>query len=1247
MGVIESLKQRILQLSPGSFQSLCDAYLLRSGYQKPVSLGGEAGTQKTTLGTPDTYFVTANEKYVFAEYTTQKKNTYAKIRSDIEKCLDTNKTGIPHERISEIVCCHTSSNITPSQDSQLKDLCERVGIKLSLIGIDTLANDIYFLYPDLSRDFLCIPINTGQIQSRDDFIKSYNSNRMASPLDTEFLFREKELQGIDDAFQKVDVVILSGAAGTGKTRLALHYAENYTAANNEKVYCVHSNNLPIFEDLAIVINKPGNYFFLVDDANQLSGLRYIIEYTTKKQGGYNLRILITVRHYAIKKVLNDIRKITTFEIINIDTLNNEEIKQLLEVVHGITNPFYQERITRIAEGNPRIALLAGKVACNTNRLDSIYDVTELYDEYYGLYLQETAFFSNDKICMTAGVVAFLRTIHLDYIDDILIILQEKDVSRNDFLENIKMLHEQEIVDIYNDKAVIFSDQCLSNYLLKYVFCDIKHISLSEMINLCFQKHRERTITSVNTLVDVFRNQVLHNHVREEINIVWQELYSKRAPEFIEYFKVFYSVNPSEALLILQKSIEREEVSKRTDKEIKGDVIYQIEAKDIIQLLGGFADMADLPTALDLLLQYYLKRPDLQTQICNTINQCYGINKESNLNGYYTQITLFQKISDHLNKLKLDSIAVLLLTIAENFLKLQFSPIEYGINNTISLFRISLTISDEVKKYRRLIWEALFSLCENEKYRLRIREILISYGSYYEEVSIPVVQFDCEYITAILEKHYPPNKLENCLLVSSIAHALERIDFPFKASFAKYYENEDFILYCLLRGPNYEIGSDYAQYQELKKQLISENIEKCDLEMIRRLVDVSEVAFEYDKHESRIVKEGLGYVFEAVYNKEQTKNTFVEAITYYLDNDTPYSIYPYELVNNLFSLLPDSQVFEIINAREYNQKNEWLYAYYHAIPAESITVNHLYGLYEFLHDSSDSDISSATRDIGFLEKYRSVDEHVLRRSCYIILAKRSYSQDIVAAYFRMLFFENINTPQELIRKFSNNMDLLESIYRALLICDKHHDYTGKFLREIYLHRPTILDKYIEYLLCKKGHAFSDHRERHCCFFELDDYVDIYNTIFVQLVDRYSHPRITLPYFLETILLPTSNDQNLLAKQDKWIRQCILLYYSDDTKMHCLFKAIAGIDKGRKKDYILLFLEKNRQLQAFERVILAIISKSYSGSAVPLYSARIEFFESLSPHFLGLEWLNHKNYIDMQIDHQRQQIKSVQIDEIVRG
>lgn len=251
------------------------------------------------------------------------------------------------------------------------------------------------------------------------------------------------------------------------------------------------------------------------------------------------------------------------------------------------------------------------------------------------------------------------------------------------------------------------------------------------------------------------------------------------------------------------------------------------------------------------------------------------------------------------------------------------------------------------------------------------------------------------------------------------------------------------------------------------------------------------------------------------------------------------------------------------------------------------------------------------------------------------------------YFGLLFNYRHNTPKEVIQKFNHNMELLEEIYCAMLSYNNHHDYDGQFLKEIYLVRPSILDKYIDYLINRNENSFRDNQGRHCCFFDLADFVEIYNKIFEQLTRNSQFPTLLVSYFLEALLLPKQNRQKLLEKQDEWIRQCISRFCNDEMKMYCLFSVVSKLEFERKKEYILLFLDSNLSFEDFKRIPLTPISWSWSGSAVPMYSAWIEFLESLLPNFIGLKWIRHKSYIETKIGYLKKQIESEQIEEILRG
>ena len=116
MSKLTDIKSRIDQLDGGTFQNFCDAYLSCKGYKNGYSLGMNTGTDKTAKGNPDTYFLTANSKYIFVMYTTQKTDFMRKAIEDIGKCFDSEKTGIPVDTIAEIIYCHTYGRLKPGDD---------------------------------------------------------------------------------------------------------------------------------------------------------------------------------------------------------------------------------------------------------------------------------------------------------------------------------------------------------------------------------------------------------------------------------------------------------------------------------------------------------------------------------------------------------------------------------------------------------------------------------------------------------------------------------------------------------------------------------------------------------------------------------------------------------------------------------------------------------------------------------------------------------------------------------------------------------------------------------------------------------------------------------------------------------------------------------------------------------------------------------------------------------------------------
>ena len=122
---INSIQNAIIQLEGGAFQKLFDAYLYKKyKFNNIQTLGVETGTNKTTKGTPDSYVVTNDGKYILINYGTVSSNPVEKIRADILSCFDKSKLSIPKEKIKKIICGHRSTNIHIEQFDNIMEIIE-------------------------------------------------------------------------------------------------------------------------------------------------------------------------------------------------------------------------------------------------------------------------------------------------------------------------------------------------------------------------------------------------------------------------------------------------------------------------------------------------------------------------------------------------------------------------------------------------------------------------------------------------------------------------------------------------------------------------------------------------------------------------------------------------------------------------------------------------------------------------------------------------------------------------------------------------------------------------------------------------------------------------------------------------------------------------------------------------------------------------------------------------------------------
>ena len=1254
MSKLTDIKNRIDQMDGGAFQNLCDAYLSYKGYKNVYSLGMHTGTDKTAKGNPDTYFLTAENRYVFVMYTTQKTDFLKKAMEDIDKCFDSKKTGVSPEDIAEIIYCHTYGRLGAGDDQHLRRYCEERDVVLTLIGLDQLGNDIFRECPILARDFLGISIDSGQILPMDMFVAKHDANRMSAPLGTEFLFREKELEKAKTALRDNDVLLIAGPAGVGKTRFALELCRQLAVENGYTVFVIKNNNLQLYEDLVSAVEEGKDYLVFVDDANELSGLNHVLEYLPKAAIGsrHISKLILTVRDYARKQVMQSVMEVIKPETIKISTFSDDDIRKLMKTCYGITNRIYTDRIVAIAEGNARLAMLAGKLAVDFESLAAIQDASDLYHNYYSKQLN--ALVESDTGVYSAGIIAFVQAIHLKHLEKLAPIFEVTGISNSDFISDLKLLHKAEIVDLCNDEAARISDQSFSNFLIKYVFIEEKIIPLSTMIETCFQINKSRTIEACRILLNVFSDQNVREYVEAQINLVWDKLESN-SEAFLPFFKAFHMVRPTQTLLLLQEYIEQESYHPFDAQTLpfKDGRPDQNISDDILQILGSFEDHPELPTALDLLLLYYQKRPDLFEQFYSIYAGRFDVNLDSQRFGYFTQSMVVKSLCKAVETASEDTnLLSLFVCVASHFLKLDVSKTEGGRHNTVSIYTLSLPPDPPVLEYRKMLLAQLYKIYQRGSMHTEIESILHRYGMphYGVDTALDVMRAEFEKILKFFSLFQPEN-LFHCVIAAHMKQVAKHINYRALDLLIPFLNSEKYKIYSALaphRSKDYSEG--YKEGIQRHQDRVSRLVKGYTPSNIDRLMQVCLESVRTFDQEERELGPGLGYVFEALQDQQRLYLYLVDA---YMRADTPYKINAEPILTKLFGVMPASEVKKFITKYKYGQQNVWLWYFYVLMPEQQLSAAWAADLMNYLETPDTGLKTSPYRWLDSLRKYERIEPQIIYKALHIVLTHYEESPLIFSRYvFGILNHSNQQEADETLRAFSDELLLLEEIYLKGISYSNHEDCDGALFSAIISVDTSFLFKYLDCLIAAQEDYFSAHdpydTARLLKIWDTEQYMDLADGVFDYCDSRRKESMYWLYWSpVKTMLHNKASHPEIIVKQDLWIQHAIEKYGHDGERMYQLFSAIEELPCDRRRKAVEKFLSVNADPDVFEQLPLEPSHWGGIGSMIPYMQERIEYLRSLLPLVSGIKYLKQKQRIERKIADWQESIRSEEVEELLES
>lgn len=1245
MSKINQIQNKLRELDGGAFQKLADAYLHKKGYEQINSLGSVIGADKVRKGTPDTLVLLPNGKYAFAEYTTQQDRIYEKLKKDIDKCFDEAKTGIAVEKIDEVVICHTST-LNPSELNLLREECQKHGVNLNIFGIEPISYDLYQNYPGIARDFLGIEVDTGQIVTPDEFVTAYGKNALATPLSTTFHFREKELAQVLQELEESNLFVVSGKAGVGKSRFVLECCDRFVADHPEyKVRCIFLRGVDLFEDLRVYFAEPGSYLIFVDDANRVSKFEYFIQLLNDQREDQQIKVIATVRDYALEKVREVARSYPDWRDLELNPLEDQQIKQLVKDEYGIINFLYSDRIAKIAKGNPRLAIMAARLAKQENTLESINDVSSLYDEYYGSIREDIKELGDENLLKVAGIVAFFRIVDYSNKEMMGAIEVAFGISQEVFWKAVRRLDDLEVLDMYENKVVRTSDQVLATYFFYLAFFKERSLDFAALLNHFFPRLKYRLFDVLNPVLNTFDSMKIVEIMRPHVDRAW-ETYKEAGDEanLMHFMQVFWFLKQTDILLYVRDHISNMEAESVDISKLEIKPSSNLSSPSLLSTLDLFrySDENNLRMALALLCKYLTKRPSELSQALYLLTKRLGFEYDSWAYGFIKQQIVIDELWNKVNDGKDQVLSKLFLAVAEYYLQTQFDTTKMNGRSTLNIIEFELQPSTELIDLRRRIWERVLQLYQIPIFQKEVLDLLHKYCLYGHKISVnELIVQDAVAVLPFIESTLDSSSYSHCFVVQDylnhLENHLENHQVAFSDELRDRFTNETYALSKVLLfdcGERNNLDLEYEEYEQRKRQQIEAHFtDYCFTEYKQFFEQCLEIQGETDRRNHNKYHFPSRVVEVLIYLANRDCYLYIEVLEHYLNLGDPLKLNDLRLVDRLMQIYGVEKAYEFINKLDYPSRREWLFGFYRLLPQEEIKVECLAQIYELYKESA---LDELRQDLDFLLKYRSFDENVVVRVVEIILEKIAEDSNYSSA-LSLLFKPYMEVNQALLDSFKNHLYLLKKAYLAVLKTNWRDRNWQIFIYILDLD-PNFIFEYIDWIDNKQkeqSHHFDDTRD-YSFLWRRENYEEMMSQIVEYIYTREQERRVLHKKFF--ILTEGARDNALIEeRQDSLLTKLIEKRHKDIEFIRFLFGAIRYFSRERRFRFIALFLKSNKNFEEFKKLPLEPDTWSWQGSAVSMCQTRVEYFESLFQLLNTVDFLEHKRYVELYVHGLRERIE----------
>lgn len=1165
-------------------------------------LGKQEGRDVPTKGAVDVWFTSKKEGievYTFVEITTQQQSLRTKIISDLNKAAKLIKKH--NLKVNELIYACTGK-ISPEIYQKAKEILNDVGVigefTLKFWGIDEITRLLKTYYPSLAEEFLGIRINQGCIVPIDEFGNKFNVTQ-----DNLFLFRDAEKEEIKQILKDGKAVVLYGAAGCGKTRIALQiFQELRQEASNVECHVVKMSGAGLFEDIkSLLDNTKKIHYILVDDANRTN---YIGDITAFAEAQTNIHIIFTVRDYAVESVMRALMKTSTVKY-EIKTFSKEDITEIIKQGFGIQTKRTLDYILDVSKGNLRFAVMAAQLIKEDKK--NAKQLSDLLEEYfYDVQERIEALKSNkqaEKILAALSLFKRLDIRDKKFVSDIGMVFGFSEIEFYDICDELDFV---EVINYHFDKnAIEIADQILADYLFYKIVIKEKRVKLELVFESFLNGYKSRILDLFQSLINIYG---INDCLQSELKRVFSYLEDNDNRKIIiKYLGLFHQILPNETL---GYTIDRlEEIPADEERE------YHEFAKDfhseLIDILSGFSDSHYDEQAIDILLETLQQKPGMYKELKHSLCEAFTIKNISHLNRYHTQNYLLEKIIG-LNKY------TNYLDLLGDVLNKQFSLSQRSTEakgRSVTFYTVEMLNMEESRHHRKLIWEGINILWENSVDLKKIYQIVTS-GRYIETGNE----------LRKIDKNYA---LQFCRRLDLSEFSNKMFALNLLGYYKKMQGVKDFVD-SLLTDPTlrfyYEnlnpVTGKFIYGKELKNAIKK----LCDTTSFDEIINgLSCIA----KHVAGGNSEwecnsAIELVFDVIYEKD--KDSFCELALQYIQSNSETGIRPLVLLKNLNSILDLSTILSFLEMSDLKHKCNWIAQCLICVPQDKIDDQ----IYEYALNFFINTYPATTLWYGN-ERADSLLSFENYRKGFIVNVVKAYQRldnKMALKHFCELLFSDEYTFDEVLRMFNNDIELMKNVYLTLAKANALMDLKGNWLNMLFKE-----DKESQYKLLK-GYIEEKHEHvSHVAFYKFNQFIDMFIGVLSNDYCWYLNNQI----------------QKLIFGMDNSLFKSFICEYFERNKNNSILMRDLSIlmedaSKERQVEFAESIVEHKVPINVMRRMFFFGGPSSWTNSRIPHIKKNIEILEKFIEEY-KME-TKYKLFFNQRLESLRNHLKSTEIEEFNR-